>query len=64
MAYSTSISAAWEVVEKIELFKTHSMGYRKDLHVYWIDHEEIGTVAFEKTIPHTICLAALKAVGE
>lgn len=69
--YSTSIEAAWEVVEKLI-----SDGYTWDLnsHVEWrvrvanyrdgqtrgvFETHEIGI-----TLPRAICLAALKAVGE
>lgn len=69
--YSTSISAAWEVVEKmrgdgwyVRITDTKSpLGHR------WMvsfDTEE-GLhplyTAYSETVPHAICLAALRAVG-
>jgi hypothetical protein len=72
--YSTDISTAWEVVEKM-----HSNGFRWAINtglaedpgqahikinivrVESSDHEHNYAVAY--TVPHAICLAALKAVG-
>jgi hypothetical protein len=56
--YSTSISAAWEVVEKMR---------HLDPMVSWDDPKwEVSfsdVWAIADTAPHAICLAALKAVG-
>ena len=68
--YSTDIAAAWEVVEKIEGLKPHH-----DLliipsypAVAWeeapVDFHDYGRdVIRGETIPHAICLAALRAVS-
>lgn len=79
-AYSTSIAAAWEVVEKLTgsgdctfqmarntvLPKEH----RKDDPGTWARFEVMfgyaggrGARAEAATAPHSICLAALKAIG-
>lgn len=61
--YSTNISAAWEVVEKLPGFSL-----RKLDGAYWCtfanswDDELIDVI--EKTAPHAICLAALRAIGQ
>ena len=78
-AYSTSISDAWEVVEKVEwqkfaLFKHEVSKYTPEPYwtVVWQSCGEIqlhavvdDCCAFAEafTAPHAICLAALKAVG-
>lgn len=67
--YSTDISAAWDVVEKIK-FKFdntfHLVATSNGWSVFW-DHEDEGPGANgyveAETAPHAICLAALKAVG-
>lgn len=64
-AYSTSIEAAWEVVEKIASLKNcwrlrlekHPQGWSVDFETEW----KVELVA--ETAPHAICLAALKAMG-
>jgi len=67
--FSTDISAAWEVIEKL-----HSMGFRsieirveqyadENVVVYVDSGEEGGFREDSFTAPHAICLAALKAVG-
>jgi len=67
--YSTSIEAAWEVVEKL-----HELGFFFDLH--WDLNTSVWTTSFKKSsdisepnfyskereAPHAICKAALKAV--
>lgn len=71
-AFSTSISAAWEVVEKmcemgwhysVESFHTgvgvcFGRAGDDDDGVLWVQHDANGSTA-----PHAIALAALKAVG-
>lgn len=72
--YSTWISAAWEVVEKLysldtseptilQIYGPLSDGYR--VTIFWEHHDgrinEVHVVA--KTATHAICVAALKAVG-
>jgi hypothetical protein len=71
--YSTDITAAWEVVEKIKdavkgcdgVFKIQWNDDNKWV-VYW-DHEDLincADIQGESLMaPHAICLAALKAVG-
>ncbi len=71
--YSTSIAAAWEVVEKIKLLRDYVLtqtdsgtwgiyGWNYDFTsapvIRWDE-----AVAEAPTAPHAICLAALKAVG-
>lgn len=67
MHYSTSISAAWEVVEKLTnegwMFDSHS---RNREQIYF--HVEFSFVneyasAFKASMPESICIAALKAKG-
>lgn len=62
--YSTDISAAWEIVEKLSpsedefrLSRFHNEEWYCTF-AYFKGWEEIGATA-----PHAICLAALKAVG-
>jgi hypothetical protein len=67
--YSTSIAAAWEVVERMR--KTHCVV----VNTYQIMSFECGIVPWEsegscdvslahtESAPHAICLAALKAMG-
>lgn len=71
--YSTSIEAAWEIVENIG----HTIGDNDDPHDFTIMHNSDGTwtvgwLAFRdgfgiseqsNTAPHAICLAALKSIG-
>lgn len=55
--YSTDISAAWTVVEKLkDNFKMHYIDNR-----YWVSINE--NIEEAETAAHAICLAALKAVG-
>lgn len=72
--YSTSIEAAWEVVEKIKNIRgtdgTFKIQYWHPGSVVYADHEDLLGCDFDHTIyswgqtaPHAICLAALKAVG-
>jgi Phage ABA sandwich domain len=69
--YSTDISEAWKVVEKLLIMLPN-----QDFHIeHWADENSAGwqvSSCFElgnwkkwvkaKTLPHAICLAALKAV--
>jgi hypothetical protein len=67
--YSTSIEAAWEVAERLELFKKYTFrqdtthgDYVFEIDTYYLDgHIEI--IAQAITIQLAICLAALRAVG-
>ena len=66
--YSTDISAAWEVVEK--LGSNCSISYRpRGKHIAAFDIQitalcPLGVATgFGRTVPYAICLAALKAVG-
>lgn len=57
--YSTDISAAWEVVERLDgtyepTIERHGPGWTA-----WFD----SASAWAETAPHAICLAALKACG-
>lgn len=63
--YSTSIEAAWEVVEKVgsnfrRLFLEDGQWNA------WIDESVHGPTAMESGVsaPHAICLAALSALGD
>jgi len=67
---STDISAAWEVVEKLNFLsftvsRENCCGVRCDVVCYNdVDMKDKVIVAGEAlTAPHAICLAALKAVG-
>ena len=71
-AFSTDISAAWEVVEKLRtdhIFSLEGEEHEKHRRNLWTarflyeatDGGEYG--AFAASAPHAICLAALKAVG-
>ncbi len=56
--YSTSISAAWDVVEKMDCISIRIDKSKKGSVLCWLDctYEGEGLTA-----PHAICLAALKA---
>lgn len=60
--YSEDISAAWEVVEKLDLLNGYTLG-RYGFNGRWsvIDDSECAVV-FGESAPHAICLAALKAI--
>jgi hypothetical protein len=68
--YSTDIAAAWEVVEKLRAPST-TIDIRAgflETKVWVIQHHgrQPGVHSYEaqeKTAPHAICLAALKAIG-
>ena len=64
--YSTDISAAWQVVEKMSLFGGTGCslvgplpGQKWHIHFGKISSDSV----IGDTAPHAICLAALKAVG-
>ena len=65
LPYSTSISAAWEVVEKMNLLDPERMLFRKE-NGYWVigslmdQPAEIWEKFACESAPHVICLAALK----
>jgi len=66
--YSTDISAAWEVVEKLNylsfnISRENCAGVRYDANVYDDPEMEDQINITADTAPHAICLAALKAVG-
>lgn len=72
--FSTDIAAAWEVVEKVNLFVFPLRGLwvsgSSDDEQYFCDFGDIATIdgsyynaARATTAPHAICLAALKSVG-
>lgn len=63
LPYSTSISAAWEVVEKLAAHVRIQFGVNTRAHVYFVTREQGSGNAEAQTVPHAICLAALKAVG-
>lgn len=61
--YSTSIAAAWEVVERLSqsddvVICSTSTGWSAQL-----DINPLPTISYADTAPHAICLAALRAVG-
>ena len=69
--YSTDISAAWEVVEKLMEKKFSDgrpeqqlclNGHGAPKWQAWF-HPNTETLSFGDTAPHAICLSALKAVG-
>lgn len=64
--YSTSIEAAWEVVEKMgenRLRLDLSVGTSEDAIAEFSRNGSEGIEANGEDAPHAICLAALKAVG-
>lgn len=62
--YSTDISAAWDVFEKLKHLHPH-INYNDTETQYRVEfvNRDKETVAYADTAPHAICLAALKAVG-
>lgn len=67
--YSTSIAAAWEVVE--HWYRTHERTMHLGIRIFGEpdhysvqldDHIDMKFEAEAATLPHAICLAALKAV--
>lgn len=67
LSYSTSIEAAWSVVEKMMINRFEDVNIDADSPNEWrvafTDYIEKAGVAEAKTAPLAICLAALKAVG-
>ena len=69
-AFSTSIAAAWEVVEKMRADKLSVTltGYWEGSTGKWwvnvLDNVETVATVRTDTAPHAICLAALKAVED
>jgi len=63
--YSSSIEAAWEIVDKLgEHPGYYSVRLAGHSTLYRCVFEEQGKFeAFGKSAPHAICLAALKAIG-
>ncbi len=70
--YSTDISAAWEVVEKLQSEGFHACVHRYvQKNPHWgaqFDKEDLDVICgptqgAAPTAPHAICLAALKTVG-
>jgi len=59
--YSTDIAAAWEVVEKFDQFviqrNSHSFHFKG-----WLNDKFVSE-PMNKSAPHAICLASLKAKG-
>ncbi len=72
-AYSTSIEAAWEVVEKVwgekwfRLDRTQSMNddwrWTAGEVEYFMGDNVIRNTVYSASAPHAICLAALEALG-
>lgn len=60
--YSTSIAAAWEVVEKLRVEGTY-LGVVGDNVAYQAIQYKINTPIYGSSAPHAICLAALRAVS-
>lgn len=58
--YSTSISAAWEVVDKMDCYFKMT---RSDLGLYWEFYGPKLGFSYAPTVPLAICRAALKAVS-
>lgn len=64
-SYSTDIAAAWEVVEKSELLSGAYLRFESLVSQWQIGYICDGSFEMETwgaTVPHAICLAALKAV--
>ena len=63
--YSTSIAAAWEVVEKMRESVSLEIEYQLFANEDGTWDVAFGIEAFQSatTAPHAICLAALAAVG-
>lgn len=63
--YSTKISVAWEIVEKMikDGFDDFSLDYSDDWLCFFSDYSEAGGKFGSDTAPLAICLAALKTLG-
>jgi len=65
--YSTSIEAAWEIVDHINMQNMEVAFHANKNQVHFVIADLVGDVIAEthsKTAPHAICLAALLAVME
>lgn len=71
--YSTEIEEAWKVVEKLDLLKDRYLSKSGDRFSICEEHEYLDLGQWETrknylsngdTVPHTICLAALKVIDE
>lgn len=64
--YSTDISDAWKIVEKLGLFNKWLFGRHQTADTYVVynyNDESWERISESKSAPHAICLAALKAVS-
>ena len=63
--YSTDISAAWEVVEKMEtyIFTLYQFPKKQYMAVFKYFNDDFEISEMGESAPHAICLAALKAKG-
>lgn len=66
-SYTTDISAAWEVVEKMQQKYTYSLSHEThwDFYQAWLENpvgDEFAN-ANAPTMPEAVCLAALRALG-
>ena len=64
--YSTSIAAAWEVIEKLQLLEDQFLGKTPKSGEWMVGSPDSdGAWDYQKgeSAPHAICLAALKTVG-
>lgn len=60
--YSTDITAAWEVVEKLDLLENAQLG--KNISGFWGVWGNDGSFSCGETPALAICLAALRAIEE
>ena len=63
--YSTDIKSAWSILEYLELKGLEDQNISKELNsceVFISDFHEKAARAQSKTVPHAICLAALKVM--
>lgn len=63
--YSTDISAAWEVVEKLagRFVPSLTLGPTNEWQAVFQESTDVIYYEHSNSAPHAICLAALKAVG-
>lgn len=59
--YSTEIAAAWELVEKLDLFSFTTLS--KNERGWLITWNDESYMVYGDTASHAICLAAIKAIG-
>ncbi len=71
LPYSTDIERAWEVVDKLTMttkqwfsLEQYSTGATAKFSIIGAGDLDCEVEADEITVPHAICLAALKAVGK